>query len=159
MRRLRQSISDLIAGLSSLCTCQLANSQACAVSLLGGTLLLPLDESHASRVEGWLAVSWQGDFYRRSEVVGTQLAQRTACRHVELHGVGQSPAQQASLPQSLTEPFRHAAGLSPVPETIRVFASYAVSEPVGYGCTEERAMHRRALPCFIFVASASQRFT
>ncbi len=123
MRQLSQLIVNFIAELSPLYTCQHADGHACALSLLDGTLILPLDESHVSREEGWVAVFWQGDCHRRSEVVGTQLANLAACRHVELHGVGQSPAQRASLRQSLTEQFPHATGLSLVPEKIRVIAS------------------------------------
>lgn len=123
MRKLSQSIVDFIASLSPLYTCQHADGHACALSLLDGTLILPLDESHASREEGWVAVFWQGDCHRRSEVVGTQLANLAICRHVALHGVGQSPARQASLQLSLTEQFREATGLSLLPEAIHSVAS------------------------------------
>lgn len=111
MASLSQSIVNFIAELSPLYTCQHADGHACALSLLDGTLILPLDESHADHEEGWVAVFWQGDCQRRSEVIGTQLANLAVWRHVELHGIGQPAAQQAMLRQSLAERFRRATDL------------------------------------------------
>jgi hypothetical protein len=116
MSQLSQSIVDFIAELLPLYTCQHADGHECALSLLDGTLILPVDESHAEREEGWVAVFWQGDSRRRSEVMGTQLASVAVWRHVELHGVGRPPAELAALRQQLTENFHDCTGLSLQPE-------------------------------------------
>ena len=123
MRQLSQSIVNFIAQLSPLYTCQHADGHECALSLMDGTLILPVDESHASREEGWVEVFWQGDCHRRSEVIGTQIANLAVWRHVELHGVGLPAAQQAALRQSLAEQFRQATGLALLPEKMRAVAS------------------------------------
>lgn len=112
MASLSQSIVNFIAELSPLYTCQHADGHECALSLLDGTLILPLDESHAADQEGWVAVFWQGDCHRRSEVIGTHLANLAIWRHVELHGIGQPGGAQAVLRQSLVERFRCATDLS-----------------------------------------------
>lgn len=112
MSRLSQSIVDFIAQLLPLYTCQHADGHECALSLLDGTLILPVDESHAAEEEGWVAVFWQGDSHRRSEVIGTHLASVAVWRHVELHGVGRSTAEHAAHRQRLADQFRHETGLS-----------------------------------------------
>lgn len=110
MSPLSQSIVDFIAHLQPLYTCQHADGHECALSLLDGTLILPVDESHAEQEEGWVAVFWQGDSRRRSEVIGTQLASVAAWRHVELHGVGRNRAEKARHHQQLAGQFQHATG-------------------------------------------------
>lgn len=117
MSRLSQSIVDFIARLPPLYTCQHADGHECALSLLDGTLILPVDESHAAEEEGWVAVFWQGDSRRRSEVIGAQLASLAVWRHVELHGVGRSAADLAAHRQRLAEQFRRDTGLSLLSET------------------------------------------
>jgi hypothetical protein len=112
MSQLSQSIVDFIAQLLPLYTCQHADGHECALSLLDGTLILPVDESHAAEEEGWVAVFWQGDSRRRSEVVGSQLASLAVCRHVELHGVGFTVTERAALRDHLAERFHRLTGLS-----------------------------------------------
>lgn len=112
MSQLSQSIVDFIAGLLPLYTCQHADGHECALSLLDGTLILPVDESHAEQEEGWVAVFWQGDSRRRSEVMGTQLASVAAWRHVELHGVDRTATERALLRRRLAEQFHAGTGLS-----------------------------------------------
>jgi hypothetical protein len=85
--------------------------------------MLPLEESHAEGEEGWVAVFWQGDCHRRSEVIGTQLANLAVWRHVELHGMGQPEAHQAALQQLLAERFRRATKLPLLPEKPLAMAS------------------------------------
>ena len=86
MKGLSQRIVDFIATLEPSYTRQLADGRDCALSLADGTLLMPLDESHASTEEGWVAVLWQGDGQRRSEVPGSLLASRAILQHVALLG-------------------------------------------------------------------------
>lgn len=112
MSQLSQSIVDFIAQLLPLYTCQHADGHECALSLLDGTLILPVDESHAAEEEGWVAVFWQGDSRRRSEVIGTQLASLAVCRHVELQGVGLTAAERAAQQGQLAAQFRRLTGLS-----------------------------------------------
>ncbi|WP_426701246.1 hypothetical protein ACPPVV_18065 [Rhodanobacter sp. Col0626] len=123
MSRLSQSIVDFIAQLPPLYTCQHADGHECALSLLDGTLILPVDESHAAEEEGWVAVFWQGDSRRRSEVIGTQLASLAVWRHVELHGVGRSATYLAVHRQRLADQFQRDTGLSLPSEA--TFATHA----------------------------------
>ncbi|WP_426687425.1 hypothetical protein [Rhodanobacter ginsengiterrae] len=116
MSQLSQSIVDFIAQLQPLYTCQHADGHECALSLIDGTLILPVDELHAAEEEGWVAVFWQGDSRRRSEVIGTQLASLAVWRHVELHGLGRSAEEQAAQRQRLAEQFRRDTGLMLQPE-------------------------------------------
>jgi hypothetical protein len=112
MSQLSQSIVNFIAQLLPLYTCQHADGHECALSLLDGTLILPVDESHAAQEEGWVAVFWQGDSRRRSEVVGSQLASLAVCRHVELQGVGLTLAERAAQRAELAERFHRLTRLS-----------------------------------------------
>jgi hypothetical protein len=112
MSRLSQSIVDFIAGLQPLYTCQHADGHECALSLQDGTLILPVDESHAEQEEGWVAVFWQGDSRRHSEVMGPQLARVAVWRHVELHSVDRTPAERATLHRQLATQFHACTGLS-----------------------------------------------
>jgi hypothetical protein len=52
---------------------------------------MPVDESHHEQEEGWVAVLWQGDAHRRSELPGPLLAYHAALRCAELQGVGKLP--------------------------------------------------------------------
>lgn len=112
MSPLSQSIVDFIAGLQPLYTCQHADGRVCALSLLDGTLILPVDETHSSEQEGWVAVYWQGDSLRHSEVPGTQLASVAVWRHIELHGPDGDVAGRAALREELASRFTAATGLS-----------------------------------------------
>lgn len=116
MSRLSQSIVDFIAGLAPLYTCQHADGHECALSLLDGTLILPVDESHAAEEEGWVAVFWQGDSHRRSEVLGTHLAKLAMWRHVQMQGIGAGATEQAAHWQQLAGQFQRDTGLSLQPE-------------------------------------------
>lgn len=118
MSQLSQSIVDFIADLHPLYTCQHADGHECALSLLDGSLILPVDETHAEEEEGWVAVFWQGDSRRRSEVMGIELARVAAWRHVELHGVDRAPAERAELRRQLAAQFHARTGLSLVQDFV-----------------------------------------
>lgn len=122
MSQLSQSIVDFIAQLLPLYTCQHADGHECALSLLDGTLILPVDESHAAEEEGWVAVFWQGDSRHRSEVVGSQLASLAVCRHVELQGVGLTPMERTARRAQLADQFHRLTGLSLHPQTTALTA-------------------------------------
>ncbi|MBE1159425.1 hypothetical protein [Dyella acidiphila] len=96
MNGLSQRIVDYIAELTPLYTFQFADGCDCALSLSDGTLMMPVDESSTAREEGWVAVLWQGDAQRRSEVPGPLLAYQAALRCAELHGIGRLPAEVAA---------------------------------------------------------------
>lgn len=90
---LSQRIVDYIAELTPLYTFQFADGRDCALSLVDGTLLMPVDEAGSKPEEGWVAVLWQGHAQRRSEVPGPLLAYQAALRCAELHGIGRSSAE------------------------------------------------------------------
>jgi hypothetical protein len=88
MNGLSQRIIEYIAGLIPLYTYQFADGHDCAVSLTDGTLYMPVDETGHERQEGWIAVLWQGDAHKRSELPGPLIAYQAALRCVELHSAG-----------------------------------------------------------------------
>lgn len=111
MSSLSQSIVDFIAGLQPLYTCQQADGHECALSLLDGTLILPVDESH-SEEEGWVAVYWQGDCHRHSEVPGAQLASVAIWRYIELHATDLDTNERAELRERLSRQFMEDTGIA-----------------------------------------------
>lgn len=112
MTGLSQRIVDFIAELLPLYTYQHADGHDCVQSLIDGTLIMPLDESHADVEEGWVAVLWQGDSRRRSEVLGNLLAAQAILRHVELHGIGRTPEELAAQRHYWCERFKQQTGRS-----------------------------------------------
>lgn len=88
MTGLSQRIVDYIAELMPLYTFQFADGHDCALSLTDGTLYMPVDESGHEKEEGWVAVLWQGNAHKRSELPGPVLAYQAALRYAELQGVG-----------------------------------------------------------------------
>jgi hypothetical protein len=111
MKGLSQRIVDFIATLEPSYTRQLADGRDCALSLADGTLLMPMDESHAAHEEGWVAVLWQGDGQRRSEVPGSLLASRAILQHVALLGVGHALPALAVQREELRARFARATGI------------------------------------------------
>ncbi|KRE94497.1 hypothetical protein ASG87_17445 [Frateuria sp. Soil773] len=105
-----QRIVDFVAELLPLYTYQHADGHDCALCLADGTLIMPLDESHAESEEGWVAVFWQGDSRRRSEVLGSLLAAQAILRHVELHGIGRPQEELAAQRFYWCERFRQQTG-------------------------------------------------
>lgn len=112
MNGMSQRIVDFIAELLPLYTYQHADGRDCALSLVDGTLIMPLDESHAEIEEGWVAVLWQGDPQRRSEVLGVPLATQAVLRHVELRGTGRSGPWRVAERERLEDRFRLHTGTS-----------------------------------------------
>lgn len=117
MKGLSQRIVDFIAALEPSYTRQLADGHECALWLGDGTLLLPMDESHAAHEEGWVAVLWQGDGQRRSEVPGSLLASRAILQHAQLLGIGRSPDVTAATREILLAHFTHRTGIKLRPDT------------------------------------------
>jgi hypothetical protein len=111
MKGLSQRIVDFIAALEPSYTRQLADGRDCALSLEDGTLLMPLDETHTPAEEGWVAVLWQGDGQRRSEVPGALLAYRAILRHVALLGAGLAAPNLAVRREELLARFAQCTGL------------------------------------------------
>jgi hypothetical protein len=110
MDGLSQRIVTFIAELMPLYTYQFADGHDCALSLVDGTLYMPLAEHGTEREEGWVAVLWQGDGHRRSEVPGPMLAYQAALRCVELHGIGLPPDQVAAHRHILLARLREICG-------------------------------------------------
>lgn len=117
MQGLSQRIVDFIAALEPSYTRQLADGHECALWLGDGTLLMPLDESHAAHEEGWVAVLWQGDGQRRSEVPGSLLACRAILQHAQLLGIGRAPDAAVATREILLAHFTQRTGITLHPET------------------------------------------
>jgi hypothetical protein len=118
MSGLSQRIVDFIAELMPLYTYQFADGHDCALSLVDGTLYMPVDETGHEREEGWVAVFWQGDAHKRSEVPGPLLAQQAALRHAHLHGVGRTPAEVAAHREHLTARLQAICAGLPQPRSV-----------------------------------------
>jgi len=118
MTGLSQRIVNYIAELKPLCTFQFADGHDCALSLADGSLYMPVDESHHEREEGWIAVLWQGDAHRRSELPGPLLAYHAALRCVELQGVGKPDWEISVHREMLLMRLRGICGKLPHIETI-----------------------------------------
>jgi len=118
MTGLSQRIVNYIAELKPLCTFQFADGHDCALSLADGTLYVPVDESHHETEEGWIAVLWQGDAHRRSELPGPLLAYHAALRCVELQGVGKPDWEISVHREMLLMRLRGICGKLPHIETI-----------------------------------------
>ena len=118
MTGLSQRIVNYMAELKPLCTFQFADGHDCALSLADGTLYMPVDESHHDKEEGWVAVLWQGDAHRRSELPGRLLAYHAALRCAELHGVGKQPSEVAAHREMLLGRLRKVCGELPQAETV-----------------------------------------
>ncbi len=118
MSTLSQSIIDFIAQLHPLYTSQFADGRECALSLLDGTLILPVDESCSEKEEGWVAVFWQGDSNRSSEVPGMQLASVAIWRHLQASGYGRSDEETAARRKQMLERFKRTTGVPLMREII-----------------------------------------
>lgn len=110
---LSQRIVDYVAELMPLYTFQFADGHDCALSLLDGTLIMPVDESHHEQEEGWVAVLWQGDAHKRSEVPGPLLAYQAALRCAALHGTGRLHSEVAAHREILLTRLRAICGELP----------------------------------------------
>lgn len=117
MKGLSQRIVDFIAALEPSYTRQLADGHECALWLGDGSLLMPMDESHAADEEGWIAVLWQGDGQRRSEVPGSLLASRAILQHAQLLGIGRAPDVTAATREILLAHFTRRTGITLRPDT------------------------------------------
>lgn len=111
MITLSQSIVDFIAQLQPLYTSQLAEGRECALSLLDGTLILPMDESSDKKKEGWVTVLWHGDRSRSSEVPGMQLASVAIWRHLQASGYGRSDEETATRRKQILDLFELRTGV------------------------------------------------
>jgi hypothetical protein len=118
MTGLSQRIVDYIAELTPLYTFQFADGHDCALSLADGTLYMPMDESGHDKEEGWIAVLWQGDAHKRSELPGPLLAYQAALRCAELHGIGKLAWEVSAHREILLARLRAICGHLPQLEAI-----------------------------------------
>lgn len=79
-----QRIVNFIGHLLPLYVQESVNGVRCARSLGDGTLILPIDEPEET-ADGFVAVHWQGDPTRRTEVQGVFIASVAIARYTELH--------------------------------------------------------------------------
>lgn len=82
-----QRIVTFIGHLLPLYVEEEVNGVWCARSLSDGTLILPIDDPEDAP-EGFVAVHWQGDPTRRTEVQGVFMASMAIARYTELHHTG-----------------------------------------------------------------------
>lgn len=83
-----ESVVGFIANLLPLYDGERHESLWCARSLIDGTLILPVDDSHDDDQLGWVRVRWQGDPAREQETRGDMLTSVALERYVRLRGAG-----------------------------------------------------------------------
>ncbi|WP_181300273.1 hypothetical protein [Rhodanobacter sp. PCA2] len=85
-----QAIVRFIASLLPLYTHVQFEGKTCALSLTDGTIVVPVIDPDIDPVDddGWLAVYWQGDSTRRTEVSATLFASQAVLRYIELRSAG-----------------------------------------------------------------------
>jgi len=83
-----EAVVGFIANLLPLYDGERHEDLWCARSLIDGTLILPIDDSHDDDQLGWVRVRWQGDPTREQETRGDMLASVALERYVRLHGAG-----------------------------------------------------------------------
>lgn len=83
-----EDVVGFIANLLPLYDGERHENLWCARSLIDGTLILPIDDSHDDDQLGWVRVRWQGDPTREQETRGDMLASVALERYVRLHGTG-----------------------------------------------------------------------
>lgn len=83
-----EAVVGFIANLLPLYDGERHDDLWCARSLIDGTLILPIDDSHDDDQLGWVRVRWQGDPAREQEARGDMLASVALERYVRLHGTG-----------------------------------------------------------------------
>jgi len=124
-----ERIVDFIASLMPLYTGQNTDGRRCAVSLIDGTVIAPIANQGDDEAGGrdgrnvgdvvvggddddWVAVYWQGDRSRRTEVQGSLIAGQALLRYIELRGVGRSADELRRERDGLAEHFAFKTGAS-----------------------------------------------
>lgn len=119
-----ERIVDFIAGLIPLYIAQNIDDCGCAVSLIDGTVIAPVDNSRGDDEAGnrddgnggdeddWVVVYWQGDRSRHTEVRGSLIAGQALLRYIELRSAGRSADELRREREGLAEHFAFKTGAS-----------------------------------------------
>lgn len=99
-----QRIVNFIGHLLPLYVQESVNGVWCARSLGDGTLILPIDEPEDS-ADGFVAVHWQGDPTRRTEVQGVFIASVAIARYTELHHTATFSKEMRSAMEHISDHF------------------------------------------------------
>lgn len=93
MREKSEAIVHFIASLLPLYTHVQVEGKACALSLIDGTIVVPVIDPDIDPADddGWLIIYWQGDSARRTEVSATLFASQAVLRYIELRSAGLPP--------------------------------------------------------------------
>lgn len=105
-----QRYVNFIGSLMPLYQQEFVNGNWCARSLRDGTVLLPQEQLDDSLDDHWIAVWWQGDHRRESEVDGTQMASVALVDYVQFHSAGKSPEHLVDLLEHLNQHFTFKTG-------------------------------------------------
>lgn len=99
-----QRIVNFIGHLLPLYVEENVNGVWCARSLGDGTLILPIDEPEET-ADGFVAVHWQGDPTRRTEVQGVFIASVAVSRYIELHHTATFSKEMRSEMENISDHF------------------------------------------------------
>jgi hypothetical protein len=106
-----QRIVTFIGHLLPLYVEETVNGVQCARSLSDGTLILPIDDPQEAP-EGFVAIHWQGDPTRRTEVQGVFIASVAVARYTELHHTGTYAKDLRAAMESMSHHFTVKTGES-----------------------------------------------
>lgn len=107
-----QAIVHFIASLLPLYTHVQSDGKACALSLIDGTVILPIIDPDLDPADddGWLTIYWQGDPTRRADVSATLFASQAVLRYIELRSAGLPPDAFRREREGLAEHFEFKTG-------------------------------------------------
>ena len=90
MSKKSQDVVGFIANLMPLYTRVAVDGQTCALSMLDGTVIAPINDPNLDPLDddGWLSIYWQGNPERRTEVSATLFASQAILRYIELRSAG-----------------------------------------------------------------------
>lgn len=107
-----QAIVRFIASLLPLYTSVPFEEQTCALCLLDGTIVAPVIDVNVDPLDddGWVAVYWQGDPDRKTEVSATLFASQAVLRYIELRSSGLPPDAFRTERDGIAGHFTHKTG-------------------------------------------------
>jgi len=107
-----QAIVRFIGSLMPLYTNVPFQAQACALSLLDGTIIAPVIDADIDTLDddGWVMVYWQGDPDRKTEVPAALVASHAVLRYIELRSAGLPSDVYRKERDMLAEHFTHKTG-------------------------------------------------
>ncbi|MGA7437279.1 MAG: hypothetical protein WBW32_04020 [Luteibacter sp.] len=112
MSQKSEDIVRFIANLLPLYTNTVVEGHTCALSLMDGTVVAPINEPDLDPIDddGWVMVYWQGDPQRAVAVSGGFFASQAVLRYIDLRGAGLPAEAYREERDGLAEHFQRKTG-------------------------------------------------